>query len=285
MTTAAAESAGELVAAFLRRPRYEVFPLDGVAESVAAHVPRDVKVAVTCSPRRGLEATLALSEDLARLGFEVAPHIAARLVVDEAHLGELLARLRALGARDALVIGGDVDQPAGRFAAAAPLLAAMDRLGHGLETIGVAGYPESHPLIGDEEATRALHAKEPFASYVVSQLCFDPATIAAWIARLRARGLELPVVVGMPGRVPKTKLLRIATRIGVGESARFLRRHANPLVRMVLPGGYSPDALVAGLASSLRRAAVEIAGFHLYTFNEVERTERWRRERLRRLAA
>ena len=81
------------VAAWLRRPRYEVIPLPGIAEHVVAKVPRDLKVTVTASPTRGLEPTLVLAEDLVAAGYEVVPHLSARLLVDRAHVEEVLARL------------------------------------------------------------------------------------------------------------------------------------------------------------------------------------------------
>ena len=250
-----------------------------------AHVPKDVKITITSSPRRGIEATLGLAEELAGRGFAVVPHLAARLVRDQGHLGEVVARLSAMRARDALVIAGDVDHPAGRYEGAAQLLSTMAELGHPLDEVGIAGYPESHPFISDEATIQAMFEKEPFATYVVSQLCFDPKAIATWIERVRARGVALPVYVGIPGRVPKAKLLRISRRIGVGESARFLRKHASRVVRLLLPGGYRPDDLLAGLARSLAHPPTDVAGFHVYTFNELAATERWRRELLALAAA
>ena len=252
---------------------------------MAEHVPRDVTVTVTSSPRRGIETTLRLAEELAARGFDVVPHVSARLVRDEEHAAEVVERLRAMRARDALVIAGDVAEPVGPYAGAADLLAAMARLGSPLEDVGIAGYPESHPAIDDETTIRAMYDKQRYATYIVSQLCFDPDLIASWIDRVHGRGVDLPIFIGIPGRVPKAKLLRIARRIGVGESARFLRKHASRMARLLLPGGYSPDDLLAGLAPHARDPGKRIAGFHVYTFNELEGTERWRRDALERLAA
>jgi hypothetical protein len=84
---------------FLRPPRLEVMPLDGVEQDLIAHVPPGLTLTVTSSPTRGVEATVALSERLAAHGYRVVPHLAARLVSDRAHLRELLARLGDVGAR------------------------------------------------------------------------------------------------------------------------------------------------------------------------------------------
>jgi methylenetetrahydrofolate reductase (NADPH) len=267
----------------LRRPRYEVFPLEGIEEEVAAHVPHDVKMTVTSSAARGIDRTLELAGELAGRGFEVVPHLSARLVLDREHVKRILGRLHEIGVHEVLAIGGDVGEPAGRFPGAFELLTAMADLGHGLDAIGIAGYPESHPFISDEETIEAMFKKAPLATHIVSQLCFEPTVIAGWIAAVRARDVDLPIYVGIPGAVGRARLLRISTKIGVGESARFLRKHGTLLARLFLRGSYSPSSLVEGLRLHLGDPGEGIGGFHVYTFNEVGKTERWRQETIRRL--
>jgi methylenetetrahydrofolate reductase (NADPH) len=259
-------------------------PLDGVEQEVIAHIPPELKVTVTSSPTRGIEATLALSERLAARGYRVVPHLAARLVPDRAHLRQVLARLADSGVRDVFVVAGDIGQPAGEFEGAAPLLAAIAEVGHGLEEIGITGYPESHAFISDETTIQAMFDKAPLATYIVSQICFDPDVIGTWIRRVRDRGVDLPIHIGLPGPVPATRLLRFSGRTGLGESARFLRRHGTWLGRLMLPRAYRPDSLLERLAPHLARPDNRIAGLHLYTFNEIERAERWRHETIARLA-
>ena len=272
--------ATEAVAEALRRPRYEVIPLQGAEEQVVEHVPKDVKVTVTASPKKGIESTLELAERLSKRGYATAPHLSARLVRDEVHLEEILGRLRGSGIRDAFVVAGDAQEPAGKFAGASGLLAAMAELGHDLDEIGITGYPESHPFISDADTINAMYEKEPYATYIVSQICFDAEVIAGWARRVRQRGVDLPIYVGMPGAVSRQKLLRISRGVGLGESARFLKKYGNWFVRFFLPGGYSPDRLVEGLTPVFTDPESKVRGFHVYTFNEVGKTEAWRREKL-----
>ena len=257
--------------------------MEGIAGEIVAHVPTEIKVAVTSSPARGIDATLRLCEELGQSGFRVAPHLAARVVRDEQHLQDILERLYAVGVRDVFVIAGDVDVPAGKFSGAAALLAAMAELGHRLDEVGIAGYPESHPFISDETTIQVMFDKEPFATYIVSQLCLDAGVIGWWIGAVRARGVQLPIHIGIPGPIASRKLLRIATRIGVGESTRFVRGHGGLLARLFLRGRYGPGSLIERLAPHLGDPESSIGGFHVYTFNELATTERWRRETLRRL--
>ena len=269
------------VAERLRRPRFEVIPLDGIEEQVLAHLGRDVKVTVTASPRKGLEATLDLSERLARAGYRTVPHLSARLVRDRAHLEEIVAGLLEAGVRELFVPAGDAPEP-GAFAGAAELLRAMGPLRARFDEIGITGYPETHHLISDEETIQAMFAKAPMATCIISQICFDPAVIAAWIAEVRRRGTALPIWIGLPGSVDYAKLVRVSMKIGLGESARFLRLHSNWISRL-MTRQFKPDPLLRGLAPTLADPAANAAGFHVYTFNEVARTERWRREALERL--
>ena len=268
------------LAELLRRPRYEIFPLPGIEDELARHVPTDVKVTVTSSPRRGLEPTLQLCSAAAERGFDVVPHLAARLVTGEAHLQEIVERLREIGVRDLFVIAGDAEVPEGTYEGAADVLAAVGRLGRPFDEIGISGYPESHPFIRDEATIQAMFDKAPHATYIVSQLCLNPGTIAWWIAAVRDRGVELPIHVGIPGVTPRRKLLRIGTRIGVGESLRFARAQGNIMARLLLRGSVGPDDLLTGLSAQ----SEWIAGFHVYTFNELATTERWRQTTLERVA-
>jgi methylenetetrahydrofolate reductase (NADH) len=170
-----------IAGALLAHPRYEVIPLAGAEETVVEHVPSEVKVTVTTSPAKGLEPTLALTERLAEHGYEVVPHLAARHVRDRTHLAELVERLRATGASDVLVMAGDAPEPAGEFDGSLPLLAALEELGHPFRDVGITGYPESHALISDAATIKSMFAKEEFATYIVSQICFDPQATADWM--------------------------------------------------------------------------------------------------------
>ena len=142
-------------------------PVDGVEKVVLQHVPRALPVTVTSSPRQGMEATLRLTERLVNHGYRVVPHLAARSISDRAQLIEILARMEAAGVRDVFVVAGDLPRSAGPFEGAAQLLKAMAELGHGIEQIGVTGYPESHAFISDEATIQAMFEKAPFATYIV----------------------------------------------------------------------------------------------------------------------
>lgn len=279
-----ADDPAPVVADFLRHSRFEILPLDGIEDEVLSHIGTDVTVTVTASPRKGLDPTLDLSERLVGAGYRVVPHLSARLVRDRSQLDEMLDRLLAAGVRDLFVPAGDAATPAGEFEEAADLLEAMGSRRAEFSEIGITGYPESHHVISDEETIRAMFAKAPMATHIVSQISFDAGAIAEWIANVRARGTHLPIWIGMPGSVDYTKLVRMSMKIGLGESARFLRSHGNWITRL-LTRQFKPDRLLRELTPTVADPASKVAGFHIYTFNEVARTERWRRETLEGLGA
>jgi methylenetetrahydrofolate reductase (NADPH) len=270
------------VASLLAHPRYEVLPTASTEDSVLEWVPRDVIVTVTASPAKGLEPTLELAVRLAAHGYRAVPHLSARLVKDQAHLTDIVDRLRAAGISDIFVPAGDADPPAGPFDSALALLRQLDQLGRPFPNVGVTGYPQSHPVIGDDVTIQAMWDKRQYATYLVSNLCFDPRTLRQWISRIRARGVTLPLFVGLAGPIERTRLLKMAAKAGVAESSRFLARHGEWFVRLGTPGAYSPERLLGDVSSALTAADAGVDGLHIFTFNQVQQTEQWRQELLQR---
>ena len=278
-----AQSSGELVA-FLRAPRYEVLPTAGVVELVATQVPKEVTVTVTASPRRGMPATIHTAVGLAQLGYHAVPHLSARLIRDRVELGQVVDALKAARIHEVFVVAGDASEPAGEFSDSISLLAALPP-DHGLTEIGVTGYPESHPFIHDDVTIQAMWDKRRLATYIVSNMSFDPDTVKRWVERVRRRGVTLPIHIGLAGVADPARLVRLSTKIGVAESARFLRGHPSWVARMFRPGGYDPGRFVSALMPDLAQPDLRIAGLHVFTFNEIGPTERWRREMLARLSS
>ncbi|MDN5915803.1 MAG: methylenetetrahydrofolate reductase [Pseudonocardia sp.] len=271
-------------ALLLTRLRYEVLPLPG-ALARAAVLPSGSTVTVTASPSRGVEATVALAEALSGNGFRAVPHLAARQLTGRAELAGVLARLDDAGVRDVFVVGGDERVPAGEFADGLSLLRAMGEIGHRMTGIGVPSYPEGHPMIDAETLWRLLRVKQQFATYTVTQLCFDADAVCAFAVEARSRGVELPVVAGIPGDVGAARLLRMSIRIGVGDSARFVRGNRSIAGKLLRPNGYRPDGLVRRLGAHVAAGRCEIDGLHVYTFNQVDATLRWLHHAQRRAAA
>lgn len=272
----------EAIRSALANPKYELIPLKNVLDQ-AEFLPEGAVVSVTASPEKGMEATIDLTIELAERGFDAIPHLSARLTSDRTELEVILKRLDEAGIHKAFVVGGDATEP-GEFFDGLALLTAMEQIGHRLTEIGVPGYPEGHHIVDVPTITRALHDKVPYASYVTSQMCFIPDAIADWVRGLRASGVGLGVYIGIPGVAELRRLIAISMRIGVGASAGFLSKNKSLAGKLVRPGGYSPDALIVGLAPLLADPLANIEGFHVYTFNAVDSTEQWRHDMLTALS-
>jgi methylenetetrahydrofolate reductase (NADPH) len=276
--------AREALARLLTAPTFELIPLK-TSMAQAAFLPPGSTVSVTASPAKGIEATVALCEQLQAAGFRAVPHLSARMVRDRAHLVDLIAWLEGAGVDRAFVVGGDAKEP-GAYPDGLSLLREMAEIGHPLSEIGIPAYPQGHAFIADGPILDALHAKAAFASYMTTQLCFDPGAIATWIAARRAEGLRLPVHVGVPGVAEPQKLLAISARIGVADTHRFLVKNVRFVTKLVRSGGfYRPDGLLEGLAPHLADPTAGIVDLHMYTFNVVDAFESWRRAYLAKLGA
>ena len=276
---------GRFLADMLTSARYEVLPTGSIEDKVLEHLPLERTLTVTASPTKGLEATLDLTERLTGHGYRTVPHLAARMVSGRAELAEVVERMRAAGVETVFVPGGDLDPPAGDYHSALDLLQDLTALGSPFPEVGITGYPESHPTISDDLTVQSMWDKRRHATHVVSNLNFDPGSIKSWLDRMRARGITMPVLIGIPGPIDRAKLLTMATKIGVGDSTRFLAKHKRTMTRLAAPGGFTGERFLEQCAPALARPGALVTGIHVYTFNQVAETEAWRREYLDRLMA
>jgi methylenetetrahydrofolate reductase (NADPH) len=272
------------VEALLRDARFELMPFDSFDDELA-HLPDGATVAITTSPQLGIERTVERAEDAAARGYEAVPHLAARYCTDRDHLHDIAGRLVDAGVSDVFVPGGDREEPVGEFESAHDLLVAMADLGYDFADVGITGYPEGHAFLDDDALASAMATKAPLASYVVTQLCYDPTAVVDWIEHVRdQRGVDLPVEVGIPGVMKYQRLLQISRKVGVGDSIDFLKKTSGVLgfVRQLVGsrGSYEPDEIVDGLAPYADDEYYDIRGLHVYTFNQTPDTEAWRHRRL-----
>jgi methylenetetrahydrofolate reductase (NADPH) len=272
----------EAVRRLLQHARYEVLPTATIEAKVLGSVPTDIPVTITASPSMGLDRTVEMAESLTSQGYDVVPHLAARMISGRSELTELVERLTATGVTNVFVPGGDA-QAVGDYPDALAMLEDLTAMGSPFKDVGVAGYPESHPTINDDLTIQSMWDKRKHATYVVSNLTFDPGVVKDWVHRMRLRGISLPLLLGLPGPVDRTKLMGMATKIGVGDSTRFLSKQKGLMTRLVAPGGFTGESFLTKCAPSVGEPEAKVDGLHVYTFNQVAETEAWRQDWLRRL--
>jgi methylenetetrahydrofolate reductase (NADPH) len=260
--------------------QFEVLPFERSVE-LAEQLPQPERLTITCSPRHGPDESVAFARRLSALGHGVTVHVAARMVRDRAHLDKLLDGM-AQAEADLFLIGGDATPPQGPWSSAVDLLPVISEHPQRPSEIGIAGYPEGHPLIDSGTLADVLEQKSALAGYVTTQMCFDPEALLAWLRDTRERGVTLPVLVGLPGVVGRRRLLEMSVRIGVGPSLSFLRKQRG-LRKLLGPSTVTPDRVYDGLAPHLEDRELNIIGFHYYTFNQLVDTWTWEREKCEKL--
>ncbi len=262
----------------IARMTFEVVPLKTVHEAIA-DLPPGSEVSVTCSPAKGIGATIDLSNRIRAAGHTVIPHISARMVESVAHTAEIARWLRTEGIDRMFLVGGDADPP-GHYVDALTFLVDLLDADPGLATVGVTAYPDGHAFLPDRTLHDALHSKQAvladagIAGYASTQMCFDPDRIRTWLTGERAAGLTLPVHLGLPGVVDRSKLMTMGVRLGIGTSLGYLKKNRRAISKLLTRSDYDPNTLLIPLAADLQRLGVE--GLHCFTFNQVAATAAWR---------
>jgi methylenetetrahydrofolate reductase (NADPH) len=262
------------VQVLVRNADIEVIPLRGLDEKLGA-IPVGTTITVTCSAKLGLGRTLECTERAVRAGFDVVPHLAARQLTGEEQLRRFVARLGELQVSELYLIGGDATPPAGPYDASLQVLRALQHIDHGLRRIGVACYPEGHPKISDAALLAALQDKQPYASYMASQLCFSADALVSWLRGVRALGISLPLHLGLAGPLQIRRLLELAPKIGVGSSVRYLAKQHGLVGTLLKGGAYQPESLLIKMGDAITSKELGIERLHLNSFNQIDATLQW----------
>jgi methylenetetrahydrofolate reductase (NADPH) len=254
----------------------EIVPVEGIVDEVSRFLPAGRTVTVTCLPKHGPVQAVDTAIALAHRGYRAVPHLAARSLEGPGQLAQLVGRCREAGIEEYFVIGGDRPHPVGVYAWAGALLGDLVELAGTNVRIGVAGHPERHPVHERDDLLTALRAKQELgAASIVTQMCFDPGAIVAWLDDLDRHAIRLPVWVGVPGVVRRARLIEMSRRIGVGGAVRFL--HVNRGLARGLLGRreFRPDDLIARSFDPRHPGSGRLSGLHIYSFNQIERTTKW----------
>lgn len=222
------------IAAFAARASLEITSNDrDVPAALVGRLPAGTPLYVAHTPNAKLADVAEVACMAERAGFRGCPHLVARRIPSRAELDAALARLREGGVTRALLVAGDLTPPAGPYASTLEVIesGALDRAG--LASVGVAGHPEGNPNIPPDVAWDALVRKQAWgartgiAVHVATQFGFDSAALAVFDAGLTARGVSLPVHVGVAGPASLKSLAKFAVMCGIGASLAAIL--SNPL--------------------------------------------------------
>ena len=218
---------------------------------------------------------------LKRAGHSPMPHVGARHLESAAQLERLAKQLNNAGVDRILIIGGDRDNPAGPFDSSLAVMqnGAFQKLG--IIRVAVGGFPEGNPHISEKVLDEALDAKVSFARKqglqlsIITQFSFKAEPVIAWLQKARARGIDVPIRVGLAGPASILTLMRYAMRCGIGNSLHLLTENPS-FAKILVERG--PEPIIQDLAALLADDGgkrLGIAGLHFYVFGGFRKTMDW----------
>ncbi|WP_323037412.1 methylenetetrahydrofolate reductase [Pararhodobacter sp.] len=274
----------EMLIPFLQGFSIEVMPR--TAEKIddfAAILPVGTRVYIAHIDGTPIDEMVATAARLRREGFEPMPHFPARIIKDKAMLTEWVTRYKAeADVKQGLLLAGGVDKPVGDFHSSMQLLesGAFD----GFERLHVAGHPEGNKDIdpdgSDKMVMDALRWKQDFSTRtdakmaLATQFCFEAAPVIAWVNRLQAEGIDLPVHIGVAGPAKLQTLIKFSIACGVGASLRVLQKRAMDVSKLLLP--YEPDEFVSALAAhKAANPSFGIEAVHFFPLGGIKTNATW----------
>lgn len=233
----------------------------------------------------GFEDMLAAACALRTAGHHPVPHLPARLIADRAMLADWLNRYRGeAGVDRALLLAGGVRTPAGEFSDSMQLVQTglFDQME--FRQLFFAGHPEGSRDIDPDGGTvlvdQALSWKQALAQRtdarvaLLTQFVFDAAPVIDWSRRIAARGIDLPIHVGLAAPARLQTLIKYALSCGVGPSVKVLQRRAADVTKLLLP--YTPDTVAADLAAHVAaHPDSRIVGAHLFPLGGIAAATDW----------
>jgi methylenetetrahydrofolate reductase (NADPH) len=253
----------------------EISALQDAAPQIEPNTP----LSITFLPDEAPEARIAAAVAVRRLGFEPMPHFSARRIVSENAFEDYLHQVvQKAGVRRCFVVAGDPVTVMGPYSDTMTLIqtGAFERAG--VKVIGIGGHPEGHPVMSADECWTVLEAKvreieaRGMAALIVTQFGFDEDAVLAWLKELRARGLDTPVRIGIPGPTGIRTLLRFAAHCGVGASAAVMKKYGVSITNLL--GSAGPDELVNKIAKRLGPEHGDVK-LHFYPFGGLVKTVEW----------
>lgn len=242
-------------------------------------IPAETPIAITFLPGEEPEGRVAATVAVRELGFEPMPHFSARRITSQAEFEHYLqAVVRDAGVRRCFIVAGDPAQPQGPFFDTSALIATSAFERAGIKAIGVGGHPEGHPVMNKQQCWAVLEEKiaeierRGMAPLIVTQFGFDPDAFLGWLKELRARGMDTPVRIGIPGPAGIKTLLRFAARCGVGASTSVMAKYGISITNLL--GSAGPEKLVDSFAANLGDEHGRVR-LHYYPFGGLPRTVEW----------
>jgi methylenetetrahydrofolate reductase (NADPH) len=275
------EELSKQIVAFMNDYSIEATPHDeGRLDEIRGILSAGTAVYVAHPPGVPIDDIVKLAGRLQKMGLHAVPHIIARKLESREQLDHALAALQELGVDRALCVAGDITAAKPAFDSSLEVLQTGLFGKYGFRDVGVAGHPEGSKAIGEERVEKALRGKAEFAKscgfnvYFATQFGFDPQAFTDWEAATAAKGITMPIHVGMPGPASLRQLAKFAMLCGVGASMRMLTSRTAAMANLL--STQAPDEMVTYIA---RHRATHpdsrLKKIHFFAFGGVVKTARW----------
>ncbi len=238
------------------------------------------RVSITFLPNEPAEKRVAAAEEISRLRLNPVPHISARRIGSKDDLVAYLEALSRAGAcEEMFVVAGDKATPGGPYPDALAIINSGLLAHYGVRHVSIAGYPEGHPNIDNEKLWTALCDKvntlktQGVSTSILTQFGFNTEPVFSWLEELRARGVDAPVRLGIPGPASAATLMKFAARCGVAASSSMLKKFGLTLTKLRQTSG--PELYVTDLMDGLYPKMHGEVGLHFYPFGGLVNTARW----------
>ena len=261
---------------------FEVFPPkpDAPFEPIRQAVARLVRakptfMSVTYGASGNARAnTVEIASFVQSLGVPALAHLTCIGASRESIAGEVAA-MKSAGIENVLCLRGDApreatERPGGDFAHAADLVRALRPAGF---CLGGACYPERHPECEhmDDEISYLREKVDAGLDFVTTQMFFDNNIFYRYLAKLRDKGVTVPVIAGIMPVANGRQIERICRLSGTYLPSRFKaivdRFGDNPAAMLDAGVAYATEQIVDLFANGVNAV-------HIYTMNRPEVAER-----------
>lgn len=217
---------------------------------------------------------------LAGQGLQPVPILSARRLVSARILESFLVRANHVAdIRHVFLVGGDPASPLGPFADSIELMDSSVLARFKPERVGIAGYPDGHPKIGDDILWDCLRRKVAYLEgkgidvEITTQLTLDAKAVVSWIGRVRQLGIRSLIRVGVPGPASVAGLIKFASQCRVAASLGFLQKHGWKVSSLL--GHVGPENFLQRLQQGLEERDLGRVSLHIFPLGDLFEAVRW----------
>jgi methylenetetrahydrofolate reductase (NADPH) len=250
--------------------------LGGLSE----YISHNNDVYITYLPDEDPNRVINTAKKIIQEGLNAIPHLPARTIKDYNMLEKYIGKLSEnAGCKKILVIGGS-DKQVGNINSSLEILQSDLLSKFHFKYVGLAGHPEGHPDISENDLDKIVIEKNQFAKnadykmYFVTQFFFESKVLESWEKNINSLGNRLEIHAGIPGPATLKILFSYAKSCGIGNSIKFLSKQALNISKIATTR--TPDRLIADLSEyKFNTSASKLTKLHIYPFGGIKKTSEW----------